>query len=551
MAETAFKAPVYIKPSTKLKKDWFYFWLLDNWKITSGEFAGSPYRFLPNYPFMEAVAKDMSPEIVTMKAAQVGFTELMVAKWYAYAALLQGNLMYVLPTDELAKTLARGRIKEAHSINPYLEQHLSGFDTLQQFKFRSNYMYIRGSQTQIRDGRQYQRQLISIDISRLFGDEVDEWNHRVFGKLQSRLGASLDPIAMYFSTPRILDGGVHKLFVESDQKEWAIRCRLGSCRQWNIGLDIKKHVTYFDEPDRKPHIIICEKCHEPLDRLEMDPQFSGWVAEHPDRERSGYHFNKLFFRAANIDTIVDRFNDPETVEECWNDDLGLPYQPKAFSINNDTLEKCACQSFKTWEEILKECRPLTMGVDIGKTIQYHVRGDRLGMPVMLECGSVHGYDQLSEIAQRLNINRGIVDAQPDFRASLEFVQDMKRYGLSFKVAYFDTHGEKDRVLLRVDTKNTDVVVIARSLAMSQVMFEVVTGKVILPWDVINVDNGDFARHMRAPLRTFKENTETGQQVMYFPRTRKPDHHFMAYVYALCAEQLVQDVANIGRRRTGI
>ena len=547
----ALSVPTYVKPSSRLRKDWFYFWLLDHWTITSGEFAGQPYRFLPHYPFMEAVAKDMSPEIVTMKAAQIGFTELMIAKWYAYADLLQGNLMYVLPTDELAKTLSRGRIKEAHAVNGYLEQNLSGFDTLQQFKFKSNYMYIRGSQTQIKDGRQYQRQLISVDISRLFGDEFDEWNHRVFGKLQSRLGASMDPISMYFSTPRILDGGVHRLFVESDQKEWGIRCR--RCGEWNIGLTIQDNVTHFDEPERKPHVVICKKCHEPLDRLEMESGYAEWVAARPEQleVRSGYHFNKLFFRAADINKIVDRFNDPETAEECHNDDLGLPYQPKAYSITNDTLTKCACESYKTWREIKKETAARTMGVDIGKTINYHIRGMKQSSPVVLEAGSIQTFDQLKEIMVRYNVQRGIIDAQPDFRSSLAFVDDARKLGFTFKVAYFDTHEDKDRVLLRVDTKNTDIVIIARNLAMSEVMFEVVSGKTILPWDVLDMDNGDFARHMRVPVRTYKENQATGQLVMYFPKTRKLNHHYMAYVYALCAEELVQDVAEIGRRRTGM
>ncbi len=541
----------YVKPSSRLRKEWFYYWILDNWTVSSGEFAGNPYRFIPNYPFMEAVARDRSTEIVAMKSAQVGFTELMVAKWYAYADLLQGNLMYVLPTDDLAKTLARGRIKEAHAVNPYLEQHLTGFDTLQQFKFKRNYMYIRGSQTQIKDGRQYQRQLISIDISRLFGDEVDEWNHGVFGKLQSRIGASLDPIAMYFSTPRLVDGGVSKLYAESDAKVWSIRCR--KCGKWNLGLTIQDNVTDFDRPEAKPHTIICAHCHEPLNRLEFDPKYVGWVAEHPDGGiRSGYHFNKLFFRAASIDAIVDRFNDPETVQECWNDDLGLPYQPKAYNITDNTIEQCATPSRADWEKVKEETRPRTIGIDMGKVIHYHVRGWRSDKPVCLEVGSVRNFDQIREVIYRYRVTLGVIDAQPDFLASINFCEEMKKHGVTLKVAYFDTNvdGSKDRVLLYVDSKNSNVVVIARNYAMSEVMFEVVAGKVILPWEALHLDGGNFAAHMKVPVRTYKEHPSTGQLIMHFPKTRKPDHHYFAYVYALCANELMEEEANVGKRRCG-
>lgn len=540
----------YVRPSSRLPKNWFYYWLLDNWKITSGEFAGSPYRFFPNYPFMEAVAKDPSTEIVAMKSAQVGFTELMIAKWYAYADELQGNLMYVLPTDELAKTLARARIKEAHSVNGYLEKNLTGFDTLQQFKFKNNYMYIRGSQTQIRDGRQYQRQLISIDASRLFGDEFDEWNHGVFGKLQSRIGASLDPIAMYFSTPRLVDAGVSKLFAESDAKVWSIKCR--KCNHWNVGLTLQDNVTDHDRPDARPHKFICSKCKREMNRLEYDHKYSQWVAERPNsgNHRSGYHFSKLFFRAANLDTIVDRFNDPETVQECWNDDLGLPYQPKAYNITDETLLQCAAPSRADWKEIREGTKPRTIGIDMGKTIHYHVRGWRMDKPVCLEVGSVQSFDQIKEVIYRYNIPLGVIDAQPDFLASINFAEEMKKRGTTLKVAYFDTRvdGSKDRVLLQVDNKNQNIVVVARNYAMSEVMFEVVSGKVILPWEVLMIDNGDFAAHMRVPVRTYKEHQTTGQMMMHFPKSRRPDHHYFAYVYALVANELVEEEAHVGRRR---
>ena len=92
----------YIKPSSKLKKDWFYWWIQNHWIVSSGEFSGGPYRFHPNYIFLEEYAKDPSNRIVIMEAAQMGLSEINIAKFFAYADLLKGNLMYVLPTDDSA-----------------------------------------------------------------------------------------------------------------------------------------------------------------------------------------------------------------------------------------------------------------------------------------------------------------------------------------------------------------------------------------------------------------------------------------------------------------
>ena len=60
----------YVKPSSRLRKGWFYYWLLDNWIVSSGEMAGSKYSF-EHYPFMIDVCKDDAPRMVSMKAAQI------------------------------------------------------------------------------------------------------------------------------------------------------------------------------------------------------------------------------------------------------------------------------------------------------------------------------------------------------------------------------------------------------------------------------------------------------------------------------------------------
>src|SRR3990167_5464086 len=145
----------YIKPSAKLRKDWFYWWLQEHWLISSGEHAGKPYRFMPNYPFMEGYAKDFRQNKVAKKCAQVGCSEIEIAEMFGMVDLLPGNAMYVFPTESFAMQFSRARIKNANLTNKYLEDRLSGFDTLLQFKFKENYVYIRGSAMQARSGQMF------------------------------------------------------------------------------------------------------------------------------------------------------------------------------------------------------------------------------------------------------------------------------------------------------------------------------------------------------------------------------------------------------------
>jgi hypothetical protein len=537
-----------VKPSSKLEDQWFFWWIQNHWVISSGEFASMPYRYLPNYPFMEALLKDTSPKIVVKKCAQVGLTEINIAKMFAIADLLPGNLMYVLPTDELSKVISRARIKAAHRVNPYLEQYLTGYDTLHQFKFKNNWIYIRGSQTQIKDGRKFRRQLISIDASRLFGDEVDEWQAGVMGSLQSRIGASADPIEAYFSVPRLPDGGISKLYSQSTMMEWAVKCE--HCNEWNIELTLTENVTNCEYPDLE-HKVVCRKCGKDLNRLEADPRKAQWVARNPTTGKwPGYHFTKLFYRYASIDLIVERYNDPETVQDCYNDDFGEPYEHKQYTINNSDLEKCKCLDAGLWNEAIKNVTNIRMGVDIGKKIHYRVEGDFGEMTLVMDVGSVHHFEDLKALVLEKNIIKGVIDAQPDFRASQEFCEQMENiHDREFKCAYFDTHRtpRNERVLIKEDTHNPYVIVIARNLAMSDVMFKVLTRKVMLHPEAEHLDNGDFYEHMKVPTRVYRQEPATGKMVMVFPPSRKPDHHYMAAVYARCAKELSGASVSITRR----
>jgi hypothetical protein len=530
--------PTYTKPSSLLEDDWLYWWILKNWHICSGEFQGERYKFFPHYPFLEAYAKDKAPRKVAMKSAQAGVTEINIATLFAVADTLPGNSLYVMPTHELADNLARARLKKATYDNPYLEENMTGFDTLSQFEFKGKSIYIRGSQTQVRDGREYQRQLISIDISKLYGDEVDEWNGGVLPKLMSRLGASLDPYESYFSTPRMSDGQTERLFNQSDQKYWGIKCR--KCNEWNVPLDIRYNVTNFEYPDLE-HKFICRYCERRLNRLESHHNFAQWVAQTPSVTNfSGYHFSKLFTRAGNIDQIVERYNDPEQVQECYNDDLGIPYTSRSMKLEKESITKCACDSLDEWADVVLACehRPKMIGIDMGKVMNYNIRTSYEGMDVILEFGAAETFEELKMIIMQRNVRQGVLDAQPDFRASLQFCEEMSNYG-DFKVAYYDTavRGAKDRVLVRPDGMNEFIVHIGRNFAMSKVMFEITSKTVMFPPNVEYEDNGEVWKHLTVPERLFKKDSMTGANVMYFPATRKPDHYYHSLVYSKCSKEM--------------
>lgn len=535
-----------LRPSERLAPDWLYYWVLDHWVISSGEKAGQPYRYWPDYHFMQAYAKDASRRKVALKCAQVGISELSIAELYAWADVLQGNLMYVFPTDSIAVEFSRARLTNAHRVNEYLEGKLTGFETIRQFKFKENWIYIRGASVQEKDGRQYRRQLITVDASRMFGDEVDEWTPGVFSSLQARTGASSDPIERYVSVPRLPDGGISSLYALSDKKVWMVKCR--ACNEWQE-LTLWENVTNHEYPDLE-HKIICKKCHQKLNRLEKEAGWCGWVAENPESHRgySGYHFTKLFFPRADIDLIVDRFNNPEMAQDCWNDDLGLPYEPESKTIDDGILRQCAAKDSAHFEDLIdpSNVEIKSIGVDVGNVLNYFVRAKSKGVEVMVEAGKARSFDDIYDVIAEHGVTCGVVDAQPEFDASSTFCETLERRDMGvFKVAYFDTT-TKERVVLRYDNQNPVVVHIGRNLALGKVLKEFTTKQIVIPPYYNQIDSGNFSSHMKVPVRIFRKNQKTGVVEAFFPKSRKPDHYYFAAMYSKVALELTPNEAVIQR-----
>jgi len=72
--------------------------------------------------------------------------------------------------------------------------------------------------------------LRSIPVDRVVFDELDLMDDEVVSKARGRMGASEMQEEAYLSNPTGEGGGIHRLWLESDQREWERRC--GGCGRW-------------------------------------------------------------------------------------------------------------------------------------------------------------------------------------------------------------------------------------------------------------------------------------------------------------------------------
>lgn len=514
------------KIDTESMHNMFIFWLLDNWKISSGEYKGDGYSF-KNYPYMQEVAMDDFPFQVAMKSAQSGWSEIKVAKMLFRAENFKRNILYGFPAASQLKQFVQARVRTAIEDNDHLSRLVCGAFNLEQIQYAGNTLYFRGAQNR--------KQMISVDVSDLFLDEIDTYmDDGVVYLLNKRTGASKQPNKDYFSVPSLPGFGISHYYYGgegekgSDQREWYIKCESCGHRQkldWEENV-IDRNEHHQAKEGYEPNVVvICRRCKRTLNCLGAGE----WVAERPSLSNycHGYHTSKLFSPIADLNQMLLDSRNPLKQQEFWNSDLGLPFKPSGSSLTDDILDTASRGGplLKTSSD-----KRTVAGIDVGKILNIWIaepKGQRLQV---VWVGTVKNFKQADKIMENFKVSCAVVDANPDLNEAMAFQEAHKgRVWLAWYPYYLEGKSEP------YQKKTNYGVNINRTLCMTSLIDFLSIGDMLLPANVSTVK--DFYKQMKEPVRALKED-KTGNQHAYFPRTGKPDHYFHGGVYCMIAFQLM-------------
>jgi hypothetical protein len=121
-------------------------------------------------------------------------------------------------------------------------------------------------------------------------DEVQDMNFDFLQIIHETMSGSPYGLRQYAGTPKSLDNTMQKLWQDSSQAEWMIRCQRGGCNEWNIpslDYDLMEMIgPYRDDISETNPGVICAHCTKPL-----DPRTGRWVHRFPERRWTfaGYH----------------------------------------------------------------------------------------------------------------------------------------------------------------------------------------------------------------------------------------------------------------------
>lgn len=128
---------------------------------------------------------------------------------------------------------------------------------------------------------------IGIPADSVVFDEVQDLNIDFLPQILETLGTSSYNHELYFGTARGVENTIQKIFDQSSQSEFAVRCE--ACNYWNIPSEDQDAIAMIQR-----HGIACAKC----ERL-LDVEKGKWVHAYPDRVKDfvGWHVPQTIVRA--------------------------------------------------------------------------------------------------------------------------------------------------------------------------------------------------------------------------------------------------------------
>lgn len=474
---------------------------------------------------------------VTLKSAQSRISEFHVAEAVFRTLSGKRNVLYTFPAGEQMQQFVDSRVRQAILENESLAKFVTGSLNLKKIELNHNQIYFRGVQKR--------RQVISVDVSDWYGDEIDEYgDDSIVYTVTKRLGAAKNPRIRLFSTPTFDGTGISLRYFGSesqkdkgsDQRVWTIQCEI--CGHWNENLIWEENVVDLNDSklssiDYQPNVIIvCRRCRKQLNRLSNRAE---WVPKFPSLSdfRHGYHISKLFAPGADLNRMMEDSRNPLKEQEFNNSDLGRPYQPKGSRLTEEALDVIRGNYQIHIRNTFRAYGGFDIGSKIHATVAIHDDANRLKVirPVELD-----DWDDMQLFYNDMGIRSAVIDANPDKKEAIEF----QRANDGVWVAYFSQALENTTELWKLNW-DEGIINIHRTLAMAFASDLIFKREVTLPIDIRRVPN--FYDQMRAPIKAQKQDVR-GNWISFYPKTNEADHYYFSFVYLVTAASIRSQPAKL-------
>jgi hypothetical protein len=504
------------------------------WAIHNGlKLIGGQKFNLADHPYQQIVLERTRQKVCRKWAAQTSKTTgTMVYELHhlVYGYYPQGS-MFIFPTTGLVERFSKSRFTPMIEDNTFLQSHIRATDTIELKRVgKSNLYFVGGKVLQKIGGEQKtSAALKSEPVDSLNFDEVDEIDQNIILLALDRIGHSMVKNESYTGTPSIPDYGIDKMWQESDQNLWQIKCR-----HCNIETCIE---TEFPDCIKQEGggrwYRACKKCGR-----EIFPIDGRWVPQYPGREIEGTWISRLNLadKYVNLGDVVKRYMDPPLGDmgKVMNGDLGMAY----ISAENRLTASDMLAILGRDPMMAGHPGPTAMGVDVGN--DFHVvivdrpndRSVRLVKAVHLSSRKMTDFNVLHDLIVQYHVKTCVIDFAPAQAKVRSFRNAEKAAGCE---VFGNIYQDEMRGVVNWNDKD-GVVRENRTEICDNVHDLVITpGALLLPRN--SEVMGEVIKHFCNLAKVLEEDRESGSKE-YRYRKLGPDHYRHAAQYALLASKRI-------------
>jgi len=534
---------------------------ISDWMVKRTFLNGKNYSF-KDHEYQVEIVNTQHPNTCCIKPSQVGMSE---AEYRMVLGLLDTTpdsvALLLMPTVHEAQRQVKSRIDPIIQGSRHLSARLNpGSDSASFKQIGTSQLHVGGT---------YGKAVISIPCSMVIVDERDFCNPEALVTAESRLShaphvdekTGLRGFRREFSTPTASGIGVSESFEQSDQKRRLVKCK--HCGHWfwpNLlvhgvipGFDNRlEDITYLDVRalEAKGHIanarILCEKCHNPVTKENLAPEYREWVPTYPERYMTeGFAvspFDLPEYHSAS--TLLRKLIKFKNEFGHWkNFTLGLSHDDASNSILDEIVKQNMV--LKPIPPEVAEAMKLygcIAGLDVGKTSwltigkpvgrKVHIlwvepirlrgeNGDGLKEHVLKRLKQYGVIRLVSDALPYTDTILGIRDSMPD-----ELVYPCM-YTLTDKKlpAYVPKEKEGERSVDANRTKTLNRV--AKRVNGSEVLFPI-------------LDEMETVRDHLQGMKRVDQTDERGEVEQNWIKSSRDDHYFHSLNYLLIAADMVEE-----------
>lgn len=338
------------------------------------QLKGKPYTLQNYFPFEPFFRTRMARTTLLKTGRQVSKSTSLAAQGVVFSnSIPYFSTLYVTPLFEMVRRFSHQYVREFIERSP-AKRLFMGKKTMNSVLQRS-----------FRNGSTMFFSYAFLDAERTRGipadknviDEIQDMQHEFLQIIHETLSGSPWAIRQYAGTPKSLDNTMERVWQDSSQAEWAIKCHHGGCGHWNIPS------MYWDLLDmigpwhrnisEKEPGVVCAKCRKPL-----NPRSGRWVHQYPERRWlfAGYHVPQIimplhYANNEKWDILVGKMQGRgnTTMTTFLNEVCGESCDTGSKLVTVTDLKNAAVLPWKnSWEEATKHLKRYThriLAVDWG------------------------------------------------------------------------------------------------------------------------------------------------------------------------------------------